>query len=190
MVTKELLIEFGTFLRERNLSADMTVAGGTALNLLKISNRDTRDVDVVEPDRLPPLIQIAALDFAQDPSRGLDASWLNTAARIYADPLPKGWADRATVALETPGLIVRALDRGDLLKLKTYALCKRGKDLSDCVALQPTPEELEDTRNWLTNLKRDKDWPRDLSVGWKLLTRELEKSRQVERNDDFEPDMD
>lgn len=190
MVTKELLIEFGLFLHKRNLFADFTVAGGAALNLLEISDRDTRDVDVVEPERLPHNIQIAALEFAADPKRGLDAGWLNTAARVYADPLPKGWVDRATLALETPGLIIRILGRDDLLKLKTYALCKRGRDLCDCVALDPTPAELENTRIWLAGLKRGEDWPRDLSLGWKLLNKELKKVRQLGHDGDFEPEMD
>ncbi len=45
-----------------------------------------------------------------------------------------------------------------LLKVKLFALCDRGLDLPDCVALAPTPVELAEAVAWLE--------PQDLNPGW------------------------
>lgn len=191
MITRDLLVDFGALLEERNLSIEVTAAGGAALHLLEITTRNTVDLDVVDPQSIPTPVLLAAMDFAHDKSRGLDVGWLNSAASIFTNKLPKGWQDRATIALETPGLCVRTLAREDLLKLKTYALCQRGQDLQDCVALRPSPEELEETLSWLKGLQRGQGWAQDLAVGMKLLARELAKSEKVrERDEDLEPEQD
>lgn len=186
MVTKQLLVEFGQLLESRHLAVEVTIAGGSALNLLAITDRLTRDVDVVDPAKIPVEIQIAAADFAAEPRRGLDVGWFNAAARVYADPLPAGWEDRAKVALTIPGLTVRTLHRDDLIKLKIYALCVRGKDLQDCLALNPNLQELRATRVWLEKLKRGTDWTKDVEIGFGSLERELMIKRQKGREPEFE----
>jgi hypothetical protein len=186
MITKKLLEEFGEFLTNRGISLDVTVTGGAALSLLEITNRATRDVDVLEPEKLSVEIQLAAVDFANQQGRGLDIGWLNTAARIYADSLPSGWLDRARITLETPGLTVRTLAREDLLKLKVRALCDRGKDLEDCVALDPSRAELASVEAWLKKLKKEPDWAKDIQVG---LSRLLQHIILREREKDCEPEL-
>ena len=53
---------------------------------------------------------------------------------------------------------LHTLGRSDLLKAKVFALCDRGFDLPDCVAMKPTADELTDLLPWLE--------VRDLHPGW------------------------
>ena len=46
-----------------------------------------------------------------------------------------------------------------LLKTKLFALCDRGTDLSDCVALAPTTAELADAMIWLAEQDTNPGWP-------------------------------
>ena len=62
-------------------------------------------------------------------------------------------------AIELGELELTTLGRADLLKTKLFALCDRGTDLGDCVALAPTPEELEEAGPWLAE--------RDAHPGWR-----------------------
>jgi hypothetical protein len=71
--------------------------GGTALALLGVIVRETRDCGILEPC-MSELVLEAAHSFARRP---------------------------------------------DPLKSKLFALCDRSTDLSDCLTLQPTTEELE-----------------------------------------------
>ena len=53
---------------------------------------------------------------------------------------------------------LHTLGRSDLLKAKVFALCNRGFDLPDCLALRPTMKELAELLPWLE--------VRDLHPGW------------------------
>jgi hypothetical protein len=47
----------------------------------------------------------------------------------------------------------------DLLRSKLFALCDRGTDLPDCVALAPTPDEIAVILPWLEQQDANPDWP-------------------------------
>ena len=59
---------FDAFLARRELSFEAVVVGGTALGLLGIVSRPTRDCDVLHP-RVPDAIQKAAREFATEVRR-------------------------------------------------------------------------------------------------------------------------
>jgi hypothetical protein len=42
---------------------------------------------------------------------------------------------------------------------KVFALCDRGLDLQDCIALAPTAGELDEITGWLENQDANPDWP-------------------------------
>jgi hypothetical protein len=42
---------------------------------------------------------------------------------------------------------------------KLFALCDRGIDLGDCIALAPTSDELQDVLTWLQLHDANPDWP-------------------------------
>jgi hypothetical protein len=56
-------------------------------------------------------------------------------------------------------LTLRSLGRLDLLTSKVFALCERGLDLKDCLALAPTNSELEAISGWLSERDANPDWP-------------------------------
>ena len=47
----------------------------------------------------------------------------------------------------------------DLLRSKLFALCDRALDLPDCVALAPTPGELDAILPWLEERDGNPEWP-------------------------------
>lgn len=69
--------------------------------------------------------------------------------------------DRARVEriFEGQALALDTLGRSDLLKSKLFALCDRGTDLPDCVALAPTASELDECLPWLDLQDGNELWP-------------------------------
>ncbi|HMG57353.1 MAG TPA: hypothetical protein VK601_27830, partial [Kofleriaceae bacterium] len=54
---------------------------------------------------------------------------------------------------------LRCLGRMDLLRSKLFALCDRGFDLGDCLALTPAADELAAILPWLEQQDGNPDWP-------------------------------
>ena len=51
------------------------------------------------------------------------------------------------------------LGRAEPLKTKLFALCDRGTDLGDCLALTPTAEELDQAEPWVKKQDANPMWP-------------------------------
>ena len=83
MHPRETISQFDQFLASRGLRFEATVIGGTALGLLGVSSRQTRDCDVLHP-MLPPEIREAAREFA-------------AARRSEGDSLVDDWHVRAVL---------------------------------------------------------------------------------------------
>jgi hypothetical protein len=116
---------------------------------------------VIEPD-LPESILEAAATFAAEVSAGggvLRDDWLNNGPSSLTDILPPGWRDRLQVLFMGKAIALRTLDRADLLKTKLFALCDRGLDVGDCLALKPTAAELDESLPWLERQDLNPDWP-------------------------------
>ncbi len=47
----------------------------------------------------------------------------------------------------------------DLLRSKVFSLCDRAIDITDCVALAPSREELDEIRPWLVERDANPGWP-------------------------------
>jgi hypothetical protein len=98
--------------------------------------------DVLDPE-IPADIAAAARDFAA--VSGIDAEWLNCKTHDFvAIPgcVPEGWRTRLRVAFTGRSLHLLTLGHLDLLCTKLVALVDRGIDYQDCVALNPSLEEL------------------------------------------------
>ncbi len=161
MRPKETLTRFDAFLAERRLTLDAVVVGGAALGLLGVISRETRDCDIIHP-ALSEEVRRAAIEFAaQTRKRGelLDDEWLNNGPASLVAVLPAGWLDRVEVVFSGAALTLRCLGRQELLMSKTFALCDRALDLQDCVALAPTPEELDVITPWLERQDINPEWP-------------------------------
>lgn len=165
MLPVETLARFDRFLVTRSLHLTATVIGGSALSLLGVTTRATRDCDVLDPE-LPDEILVAAGVFAEmerGEGRHLDDGWLNNGPRDLARILPAGWKDRQVVIREGKALTLRTLGRSDLLVTKLFALCDRATDLADCIALAPTPDELRAAEAWVSEQDANPDWPAHVS---------------------------
>ncbi len=161
MKPRDTIALFDIFLAERGLRLDAVVVGGTALGLLGVVSRQTRDCDILYPE-LPGAIQDASKQFAaarRAYGEVLADDWLNNGPAALANDLPLGWLEHLQVAFAGRAITLRSLGRLDLLRSKLFALCDRGIDLQDCVALAPTDDELTLITPWLAERDANPDWP-------------------------------
>lgn len=157
---RETLEAFDAVLASRDLRLDGVVIGGAALSLLGVISRETKDFDILSPPLDTGVLQ-ASKDLAtQIRIRGgvLADDWLNNGPATLASDLPPGWQTRVQLVFRGEAIELHTLGRGDLLKAKVFALCDRGFDLPDCIALRPTVNELAELLPWLE--------VRDLHPGW------------------------
>jgi hypothetical protein len=161
MVPRPTIEAFDRHLASLGLDFEAVVIGASALVLMGIVQRMTRDVDILAP-AIPEAICVAARDFAvQQRQVGADLSddWLNNGPMQLGTVLPVGWRERVEQIFEGQALILSTLGRPDLLKTKLFALCDRGTDLPDCIALAPTAEELVECLPWLELQDGNELWP-------------------------------
>lgn len=161
MKPRQTLEAFDDWLWERSLRLDAVVVGGAALALLDVSTRQTRDVDILDP-RLTIEVLEAARAFAEDQRLHgveLDSEWLNNGPLPVAALLPDGWKHRLRPVFMGRAVELSSLGHLDLLKTKLFALCDRGTDLSDCVAMRPTAAELDEAQEWVARQDSNPMWP-------------------------------
>src|SRR5262245_26739796 len=139
----ETLAAFDRYLAVRGLSLEAVVIGGTALNLLGVVSRPTKDCDILYPE-LPTQVADAARAFAGEMRRTgeqLHDDWLNNGPASLTKQLPPKWEERLQTVFTGTAVQLRCLGRDDLLRSKLFALCDRGIDLGDCLALSPSADE-------------------------------------------------
>lgn len=175
MLPRPTIEAFDRHLADLGLRLEAVVIGGSALALLGVIARPTRDFDIVAPV-LPPEIAEAAQAFARaqrEIGNELMDDWLNNGPKQVGDVLPKGWQLRTRRVFEGRALLLKTLGRADLLKTKLFALCDRGTDLPDCVALAPTGDELADAASWLAEQDAHPEWPSHVTATIADLARRL-----------------
>jgi len=152
---------FDAYLADRGLRLEAVVIGGAALGLLSIVTRQTHDCDILFP-AVPEPIRKAANEFAAVRRREGDIlgdDWLNNGPASLVNDLPADWQARLQMAFQGKAIILRCLGRMDLLRSKLFALCDRGTDLKDCLALAPTKEEIDQIQPWLAERDANSGWP-------------------------------
>jgi hypothetical protein len=165
MDVKTTLAQFDAFLENRGLDFDAVIIGGAALALLGIISRQTRDCDVMEP-LIPIEIQDAVKEFAisvRQSGEFLQDNWLNHEPSSLSKLLPQGWQNNLQLIFKGKSLTLHTLGRQDLIRTKLFALCDRGTDLLDCIALKPSIEEIEEAIHWVLEQDTNPDWPRHVS---------------------------
>lgn len=161
MLPRPTIEAFDAWLASRSLQLEAIVIGGSALALLGVTERQTRDVDILHPE-LPAEIVAAAQEFAVHlRGQGVELAddWLNNGPMQLAEALPDGWRRRVHSIFEGAALRLTVLGRADLLKTKLFALCDRGTDLADCIVLAPAREELDEAELWLAEQDTNPMWP-------------------------------
>ena len=97
MLPRPTIEAFDRHLLGLGLRFEGIVIGGSALGLMGIIQRPTRDFDILVPE-LPPAIASAARDFAKaQRNAGVDLldDWLNNGPMQLGEVLPVGWRARA-----------------------------------------------------------------------------------------------
>jgi len=143
---------------------ELLVCGGSALNVLGLVQRTTKDVDVlayvkrdhegnvcefIKADPLAPELIWAAKKVARD--FNLPENWLNPGPTPAVDfGLPVGLMERVATRQYGRKLILHFLGRLDQIHFKLYAAVDQGpgKHFDDLLALTPTGEELEKAARW------------------------------------------
>ena len=173
--THDIIAAFDAYLEERRLQFDAVVIGGAALNLLGVISRLTKDCDILFPE-IPEAIAKASQTFARE-VRGnggdLGDEWLNSGPASLQRQLPPAWENRLQTAFSGRAIHLRTLAREDLLCAKLFALCDRGIDLHDCVALAPSQAELDKIVPWLEQQDANPQWPAHVRVTIANLARRL-----------------
>lgn len=144
----------------------IVICGGSALHMLGLSSRTTRDIDVCAAVisgerstlarldfRLPDVFMTAVEVVARD--LGLSSGWLNTAAGEVLDVygLPDGLAERLVIRNYGPALRAGFLSRIDQIHFKLLAAAdprapeRHLEDLRH--RLRPTGEEVAAAVRWL-----------------------------------------
>jgi len=170
-----MLEAFDDYLAARRLQLDAVVIGGAALNLLGVVSRPTRDCDILHP-HLPSEIAQAARAFAAEVRRTgemLHDDWLNNGPGSLVKQLPTDWQDNLRTAFRGAALHLRCLGRADLLRTKLFALCDRGIDLADCIALRPSADEIAALISWLEEQDLNPHWPEHVHATLEDLGRRL-----------------
>jgi hypothetical protein len=161
MKPRDIIERFDAYLLEEELRLEAVVIGGAALALLGITNRQTKDCDILQPTLSAELVE-AAQAFARAvraDGEELADDWLNNGPASLAPTLPEGWEERLQLAFQGDSILLRSLGRGELLRSKLFALCDRGIDLGDCLALAPTARELREATPWVEWQDANPDWP-------------------------------
>ncbi len=175
MLPRQTIEAFDLYLLGLSLRFEGVVIGGSALGLMGVIQRPTRDFDILVPE-LPPAIASAARDFAgaqRQAGAELFDDWLNNGPMQLADVLPAGWRERVQLIFGGRAIVLTTLGRSDLLKGKLFALCDRGTDLPDCIALGPTAEELAECVPWLEVQDGNELWPEHVRATVADLARRL-----------------
>jgi hypothetical protein len=162
----------------RAAPVEIVVCGGSALILVGLVARTTRDVDIValmrdgalvSPDPLPESLRRAAREVAED--LGLAPGWLNNGPSrgeggLFQMGLPDGLAVRLRSKRYGCALTVHFTDRFDQIHFKLYAAVDRGGyHIDDLHTLAPSPSELETAARWAMS--------HDVSEGFALTLKDL-----------------
>ena len=100
------------------------IIGGTALALLGVVNRPTRDCDVLCPPIEPEIARLAE-SFAKHRRQAGDPladDWWNNGPASLISVLPVGWQERLVVVHDGRALLLRTLGRGELLCARSSLL--------------------------------------------------------------------
>lgn len=171
MLPIDLIKSFDLILYQRNMSFEAVAIGGTALNLLGIVSRETKDCDILVP-KIPEPILKAAKEFSES-QNNLIPEWVNNGPESLRKNLPPGWELRLQPLFKGKAVTLQTLSRTDLLKIKLYAYCDRDTDFDDCIALKPTPKELSEALMWVQHQDGNTNWPEHVSKNFSKLAKRL-----------------
>ena len=167
------LKQFDEYLSQHQAHLDAIVIGGAALIVMGVISRDTVDVDCLGPKLSEEILAHAANFRKKFPELQLKENWINNGPASLIRELPPGWREGLTPIFSGKALNLTTLSRMDLLRTKLFAFCDRDQDLQDCMALHPSPKELDTCFDWVANRDANPDWPENVRRHFTLLGKRL-----------------
>ena len=150
MEVNSIIRAFDEYLFSKSLSFDSIIIGGAALSIMGVIDRETRDIDCLDP-KIPDEILRAAENFRiENPHLNLAPKWINNGPDTLVRELPTRWRMRIIPIFDGKAIRLSTLGRSDLLKTKLFALCDRDFDFQDCVKMNPSLEELDECFEWVS----------------------------------------
>lgn len=167
---RKLIPQFDCFLAENNIAFEAVILGGAALQLLGLTDRVTKDCDVLSP-KIPPEVAESSRKFAD--THDLQPNWLNNGPESLIRDLPAGWEARTREIYRGSQLVFRTLGRLDLLRSKLFAFVDRGIDLEDILRIEPSQEEIHAVLPWLKERDGNPAWPEYVDIRMRELREAL-----------------
>ena len=155
---------------DRKMKRDLIVCGGSALLILDVIDRETRDVDVISPD-VDIQLKEASLEVAKKLS--LPHDWINDGPKNLANELLIDWRKRVDLLFQGRALTLQVLGRIDLIATKIYAFCDREDDFQDVLKLKPNSQELEGVYAWVLERDASAYWPERVDACFARLRKTL-----------------
>lgn len=175
MDVNETIKAFDKFLEKEQLSFEATIIGGAALSVMKITTRETIDVDCLSP-KIPEKILKAAEQFRiAHPELNLIEKWINNGLESLLRDLDTEWEKRTVDIFKGNAIHFKTLGRLDLIKSKMFAYCDRQTDLQDCIALNPREDELRKALEWIKERDANPEWPTYAEKQFSIFKSKLEK---------------
>lgn len=161
---EKILSALGELLDSMNAAIpELVVCGGSALNVLGLVNRTTKDVDVVafamkdnqknihleKAEPFPDVLLEASRKVARD--FDLPEKWLNPGPTSAVDfGLPEGLMNRVETREFGKSLTIHFLSRFDQICFKLYAAVDQGigKHYNDLLLLEPDADEIGMAAQW------------------------------------------
>ena len=173
---KNLLPEFDSFLSEKGVKFKAVVIGSGALTLMGFLQRQTLDIDVLDP-KIPEKVILLAEEFRiEKETEGvyLIKNWINNGPDKLLLNLPKNWESRTQPFFNGKALTFVTLGRTDLLKDKLWGFCDlRDQDKAVILALKPSYNELVETSKWVKDQEAHPSWSDHVDSKVKELFKDL-----------------
>lgn len=167
---RALLPKFDSFLGKRKLSFEAVIIGGAAMQLMGLTERVTKDCDILSPT-LTNELKEASKEFAK--GHGLPEDWLNNGPESLIRDLPATWSENLVSIYKGTNLTLTTLSRLDFIRSKLYAFVDRGIDIQDLKKLKPAISEIDEVRAWLKERDGNPDWPEYVEIRLGELIKEL-----------------
>jgi hypothetical protein len=149
-------------LAEEGEFRDIVVFGSAALFVQGMGERQTVDIDMVEPE-IDNTFQILSAEVGE--KYQLEFGWLNSAGHIFSRKFPRGWKGRVERVFEGKALTVSVLARADLVATKLYAACQRGRrDIDDLLAMAVTQDEVKQGAKWVKGRENGSGWSEQVKL--------------------------
>lgn len=175
---KLIIPAFDLYLQTQGLKFSAIAIGGSALSIMGIIDRHTRDLDLLTtPIPLP--IQNAALSFSKKES--LDLNWLNNAPSELSRHLPQDWMSQTVELYSGKALTLHCPCRLHMIYAKFWAMCDRDRDLDDLLAMKPSTVEITEAVHWTKPLDANPQWSAHVEATASRLSQSLSKFKGLSR---------